>query len=253
MLRRLRHRHRMRRLRRRSYARELAAMACAVAALGVASCQRQNASENHVGAGLDAAFTHGECAAIPPFDAPAVGTIFSGRLTAAGGANLDIEVRSTSGASVAYSPTIVLNNGVKREIGRRAAYFGFLYDRDHSGPERVFDYRLDPSELYNLRPGQRREFGVTERLTGERGTASVDHRFNVELIACGRLRWSGREVPVKVFKADIANASINREGQLDGAARDVFVAYLAPQYGWSLLKVYADGGREEVLRIDPPE
>ncbi len=228
-------------------------MACAVAALGVASCQRQNAPENHVGAGLDAAFTPRACASIPPFEGPAVGTIFSSYLTSAGGVNHEIKVLSASGASVAYSPTFVMNNGVRREIGHRAAYFGFLYDRVHSRPERVFDYRIDPSEIYNLRSGQEREFGVTEHLTGERGTASVDHRFKVEMIACGRLRWSGREVPVKVFKADIANASLNRAGRLEGAARDVFVAYLAPQYGWPLLKVYADGGREEVRRISPPE
>lgn len=243
----------MRRLRHKICSSHLATMACAIVAIAVVSCQRQNSTEDEVAANLDAAFTLGDCASIPSFEAPAAGTIISGHLTNAGGVDQEIQVRSASGSSVAYSQTLVLSNGIRREIGHRTDYFGFLYGRVQSNPGRVFQYSLDPLELYNLSSGQRREFRVTERLTGDRGTASVDHRFSVELIACGRLRWSGREVPVKVFKADIANASLGPEGRLEGAARDGFVAYLAPQYGWPLLKVYADGGREEVRRISPPE
>lgn len=229
------------------------AVACAIATLGVAACQRQDGPEARPAPEFDAAFTPGGCATLPPLVAPAAGTLFEGRLTSAGGVDQEIRVRSSSGTSISYTPTLILNNGMRREMKNRAAYFGFLYGEVESNPKRTFEYSISPWELYGLNPGERRAFRVTEHLRGDRGSASADHQFTVEMLGCGILRWSGAEVPVKVFKAEIANASLDRSGRLDGSATDTFTAYLAPQYGWPLLKVYADGGREEVRRVRPPE
>jgi|GEM_PF-4089504 len=230
-----------------------AVTACAVAALALASCDRPEPPTKPAGASLfDAAFTPGDCAAVPAFAPPAVGTLFSSHLTSAGGVEEEMEVLSTSGVSVSYSLVFVLKGGVRAKMSERAAHIGVLYDRVDSEPRRAFDYDSDPSIAYDLPQGGSRTFLVTERVTAEGHPTDVEHQFHVEMLGCGTLRWRGENVPVKVLKADIANASLDGAGAAESTARDVFTAYVAPQYGWPLLKIYADGSREEVQRVDRP-
>jgi len=222
----------------------------AFAVTALAACQ-QSGNEEGAAEMLDAAFTAASCASVPEWRSPTVGTKIVSRIESVN-AGLRMQVTSTEAFSVEHSTTYVLPNGLTAERGPRAQHFAFLYDREEPGIRRAFDYTPDPSVVGNLRPGDAREFDVTETILDQGRTATAKHRFSVEMLDCGRLRWAGGETPVKVFRVVMTHAMLNADGEVDGTGRDAFVAYLAPQYGWPLLRANESGSREEVQSIEPP-
>jgi hypothetical protein len=239
------------------FARALTAVAAYAAALPLAGCQeggetRSDGDKTEEAAVLDPAFVTGPCADVPAWKAlPAEAVVSSRFATAEHEVDILRRVTSVSGFATEHALTYVLANGRRVAMGTRAEHFGFLFAAAQTGLERRFTYTPDPSTLEHMRPGQRMAFEVTETVVDEGRRDQATHQFNVAMLGCGTLKWRGGETPVKVFRADVASSTVDRNGTIDGASQETFTAYLAPHLGWPLLKVTGTEAREEVQSIEP--
>lgn len=137
---------------------------------------------------------------------------------------------------------------------QRATYDGALYAADSSGMERLFEYDTPPTDAIRaLDRGETASFRVTERIDDMGKLATANHTFGVELVDCGMLRWPGGETFVRVYSSQLANATVTREGMVDGSARDVIKAYVSPELGWPLRRESSDGTHEEVVAVNRPD
>ncbi|MBX9575664.1 MAG: hypothetical protein K2X07_08500 [Caulobacteraceae bacterium] len=205
---------------------------------------------------LDAAVTPGDCARLPRWSAPAPGTFISSRYTS-GSQRIEIlmTVLTADDYVFEHSQIFRLGQGTQVQMENRAKLFGVLNQKVGSGSslERTFVYPESPEALYGLNAGEAREFAVAERIKDRGREVSTDHRFSIQVLGCGTLKWEGGVEPVKAFKADTASAGLDRDGNINAVGRDVITVYVAPRLGLPLLMVTEGGSREEVQTIRPPE
>jgi hypothetical protein len=205
---------------------------------------------------LDAALTPGDCAALPAWSAPAPGTMVSSLFTSsAERVEIMMTVLSSGGYTYEHSQIFKLSENRQVPMENRSKLFGVLNQKVGSVPslERTFVYPERAESLYRLGVGEARVFSVTEQIKDGEREVSTEHRFSIQALGCGTLKWAGGEEPVKAFRADTASAGLDRAGNINAVGRDVITVYVAPRLGLPLLTVAEGGSREEIQTIRPPE
>lgn len=230
-----------------------AAVTLVVTALGLASCAPPVASDFRGPTN----FRESNCRSEPPtISGPQIGSQINSRLME--GENSSMTIQSTvtglDKGRIAYNSVFTLPDGVTFQRPR-STYAGVLYAGDASGGiERTFVYSTPPLPvLHALRPGETASFSVTENILDGSRELSSRHEFSVELLACGTLTWSGADEPVRVYRARLQNATITRDGRVDGRGQETVTAYVSSRLGWPLRREYLGGTSEEVvsLRLGP--
>jgi len=228
----------------------VAAALCA-AAFSLAACQNRQETDT----GSQGFFTPTSCANdAGQHRLPQVGATFDSRTMS--GANEMMKIRSTvtglEGQAVSYTSRFTMPEGLQFER-KRATYDGALYAGDASGLVRTFEYEQPPAEAIRaLKPGESLSLAVTERIDDMGKLVSANHTFTVKLEDCGMLRWPGGETFVRVYTSKLANATVTREGAVDGAATDIIKSYVSPEFGWAFRRESSDGTHEEVVAMKRP-
>lgn len=233
----------------------LAALAASV--LSLMACRPlERAGTAEASQTLDAALTPGDCSALPAWSAPSPGTVVSSLFTSsAGPVEIVMTVLSSDGYTYEHSQVFKLSETRQVPMENRSKLFGVLNQKVGSGSslERTFVYPERAESLYRLGVGEAREFSVTEQIKDRERAVSTEHRFSLQALGCGTLRWAGGEEPVKAFRADTSSAGLDRAGNINAVGRDVITVYVAPRLGLPLLVVAEGGSREETQSIRPLE